>query len=274
MPDEDADIESADSELWSTDTYKKVVKDYRKEVARALATSIIHQSIDGGPRRYWSSVIFLRILLISRTIHKILPDIDAERMRQWWDFASFANLVRSMFELLLFFRYFTEPCSDVEWDARLRIMQLSDNAERMRYFRTTGATDQIEIGSNREAELLAILEANPVIQAIEPKQRKQLLYGFRPSILAMRDIATKFGVPDSTWSNYQFLSSYTHSLPMSFYRTEEHGRYGTDNKIDRAYFVMHLDWITEILREGIDFYEKDMNKVKDKKKHQGEAMRE
>jgi hypothetical protein len=49
---------------------------------------------------------------------------------------------------------------------------------------------------------------------------------------------------------------------MSFYRTSEHGRYGTENLLDRAYFIMHLDLITAVLKEAIDFYEKDMDEVK------------
>jgi hypothetical protein len=254
--------EALNPEIWNADAYRKMVKNYRHEAARALAATINYQYIDGGDRRYWSSVIFLRIALVSRSIHKILPDIDLKFPHSWWDFASFANLARSLFETLLFFRYFTEPCSNDEWAAKLKIMQLNDNVERMSYFTTTNATEQAEIGELRKAELIAQLNANPVIQAIEEKKRKKLLEGWRPSILTQREITTKFNIPDIFWSHYQFLSTYTHCLPMSFYRTSEHGRYGTENLLDRAYFIMHLEWITAVLKDGLDFYEEDMDEVK------------
>jgi len=254
--------EDAKSEMWNADAYRRAVREYRHEAARALAASINYQYIDGGDRRYWSSVIFLRIALVSRTLHKILPDIDLKFPNSWWDFASFANLARSFFETLLFFRYFTEPCSNDEWAAKLKIMQLNDNVERMSFLATIRDTDESKIGELRRAELLEKLNANPVIQSIDAKKRKKLLEGWRPTIPTQREIATKFNIPDAVWSHYQFLSTYSHCLPMSFYRTSEHGRYGTENLLDRAYFIMHLDLITAVLKDAIDFYEKDMDEVK------------
>jgi len=259
--------ENEKSEMWNAEAYRKAVKEYRHEAARALAATINYQYINGGDRRYWSSVIFLRVALVSRSIHKILPDIDLKFPHSWWDFASFANLARSIFETLLFFRYFTEPCSDNEWAAKLKIMQLNDNVERMSWLATIGDTDQKKMGEIRKAELLEKLNANPVIQSIDAKRRKKLLEGWRPTIPTQREIANKFNIPEGAWSNYQFLSSYTHCLPMSFYRTSEHGRYGTENSLDRAYFIMHLDLITAVLKDAIDFYEKDMNEVKHLRKY-------
>jgi hypothetical protein len=164
--------EDTKSEVWNADAYRKTVKEYRHEAARALAATINYQYIDGGDRRYWSSVIFLRIALISRSLHIILPDIDLKFPHSWWDFASFANLARSVFETLLYFRYFTEPCSNDEWAAKLKIMQLNDNVERMSYLATIGHTDESKIGELRKAELLEKLNANPVIQSIDAKKRK------------------------------------------------------------------------------------------------------
>jgi hypothetical protein len=59
------------------------------------------------------------------------------------------HLARSLFETLLFTRYFTEPCSDHEWAAKLKIMQLNDDVERMRgrtsdFLTTVFATYQID----------------------------------------------------------------------------------------------------------------------------------
>jgi hypothetical protein len=58
------------------------------------------------------------------------------------------------------------------------------------------------------------------------------------------------------------MSSPSLAFPFSI----GHGRYGTENRLDRAYFIMHLEWITAVLKESIDFYEKDMDEVKDKKR--------
>jgi hypothetical protein len=197
---------------------------------------------------------------------KLLPDIDAQGgTSSWWDFCSFGTLVRSLFEVLLFFRYFTEQCSDAEWLAKLNLMQLNDCTERIRYFTTTEDDEEVKGFQLEQEVLIRKLEANPVIQAIEAKQRKQLLYGWRPSILTQREIATKFNIPEKMWSHFQFLSSYTHSLPMSFYRTSDHKRDGTHNDVDRGYFAVTLSWIMEILKESTDFYEHDIQSAKDSK---------
>jgi hypothetical protein len=63
-------------------------------------------------------------------------------------------------------------------------------------------------------------------------------------------------------SNSSATYPVTHCLPMSFYRTSEHKRDGTENLLDRAYFIMHLEWLTAVLKDSIDFYEKDMDEVK------------
>jgi hypothetical protein len=249
-------------ELWDANAYRKKVDEFRREAARALAATINCGGIDGGPQRYWSSVIFLRIAMMCRSIHKILPQIDVKFPHSWWDFASFANLARSLFETLLFFRYFTEPCSDDEWVAKLKVMQLNDDTERRRYLASIEESDEVQKNEVAKTDLLARLNANPVIQAMEPKKRKKLLEGWRPSILTQREIATRFGIPDHVWSHFQFLSTYTHCLPMSFYRTSEHRRNGIESLTDRVYFIMHLDWITPVLKDAIDFYEKDMDEAK------------
>jgi hypothetical protein len=248
--------------MWNADAYRDAVQTYNQQTARALAASRNYARTQGGERRYWSSVIFLRVLLIGVSIGKLLPDIDAPKLLPWWDFASFANLVRTLFELLLFFRYFTEPSSDSEWRAKLNVMQLNDCTERLRYFTTTGSDEQARGFLKQQIDLIQRLEKNPVIQALDERRRKKILEGWRPSILSQREIAEKFGIPDVFWSHFQFLSTYTHSLPMSFYRTDEHKRDGTESEVDRAYFIMHLDWIREMLKESIDFYEKDMDEVK------------
>jgi hypothetical protein len=141
---------------------------------------------------------------------------------------------------LLFFRYFTEPSGGDEWLAKLNLMQLNDCTERIRYFTTIKSDKQVKGFQIDQDTLIRKLETNPIIQALEEKQRKQLLYGWRPTILTQREIATKFNVPEHIWSHYQFLSSYTHSLPMSFYRTHEQKRFGTENEVDRGYFMMTL----------------------------------
>lgn len=157
------------------------------------------------------------------------------------------------------------PVRETEWLAKLNLMQLNDCTERIRYVTTTKDDDQVKAFRVLQVDLVRKLEANAIIQAIEEKQRKKLLEGWRPSILTQREIATKFGVPEEIWSHYQFLSSYTHSLPMSFYRTYDQERFGRENKVDRGYFTMTLDWITDFLKECVDFYEQDMQSAKSAK---------
>lgn len=241
--------------------YRTAVKEYREAGARALAASIRFQRIHGGERIYWASVIFLRIVLMSNSISRLLPDIDIPDKNRWWDYASVACLLRTMFESLLFYRYFIEPSEEYEWLAKLNLMQLNDCTERIRLFKETAA-----LGKEAEERLIQKLESNPFFRSLEPKLQKTLLHGYRPSTLTMREIGTKFGLDEQVWSMYQLLSSYTHSFPMSFYRTYEHGRFGLENTIDKAYFTTGLVWITPILESVVIEYERELTEAKTTKK--------
>jgi len=112
--------------------YLGAVKDYRAFAASALAASINLQNINGGERRYWASVLFLRIVLIGRSISKLCPEIKEGHRSLWWEFASVATLLRLLFESFLFFSYFIERCTDDEWLAKLNLMQLNDCTSRIR----------------------------------------------------------------------------------------------------------------------------------------------
>jgi hypothetical protein len=232
--------------------YRRAVKAYRKSSDSALSASIRLGGKKAGERAYWASVLFLRVVLISGSISKLLPELDAEGKNDWWDFASLACLLRAMFEASLFFLYFTESCGEDEWLARLNLMQLNDCTERIRFFKGMKEMENVELLKEFEPKLIEKLECNPYFTALDARLQKTLLYGFRQSILSQREIADRFKFDQTVWSIFQFLSNYTHTHAM---RTYEQERFGMENEMDKNYFAVAIDWITPILESVVKQYE-------------------
>lgn len=223
----------------SEELYSSALRDFSTVVEQAIATShaIANRRVD--ERRALASVLFTRLCVLSVSITSLCPGSKLNPCGRHWDFSAVASLNRNLFEgaLLLFYFAFDEV-GDVEWEARLKVMQLHDCLSRLHMFRDLGNNDEELPAFEKQAEeLRAVLMKNAHFMNLESSRRKKLLNGGQTAILTLHEIFEKSG-GDWTghWGLYRFWSAQTHSFPLGYYRSVEQGRgRGVENDAEKAY---------------------------------------
>ncbi len=223
----------------------------------AVISSDEARAKDAGVRRYWSSILLVRICLIGRSLLRLCPDFDNQDPLMHWDFASAGTIARSVFECGLFFRYFTTDVEAQEWRARQNIMQLADCTERINLFSMLNNLEEVSGFQAHAEDLRQRLLGNSYFQTLESKLQKTLLQGARASIYTLRQLADEYIRDDSVWFFYQSTSSNTHSLPFSFYRMTEHGRIGVENDVEKHYFAMAMSVAADIIDGVVAAFRED-----------------
>jgi hypothetical protein len=79
------------------------------------------------------------VMLLGGNLSRLCPDGESERL---CDFSSIALLSRSLFEAILFFRCFIDETGLEEMQARVHVLHLYDNSERVRLFKKRGQDDE------------------------------------------------------------------------------------------------------------------------------------
>ena len=197
-------------------------------------------------------LMFARLMLISCSLLRLCPEsIEAELL---WDFTSIALLARSLFEAVLFFRYFVEPSSASEWVARMIVIDLHDRAERVRLFKRLQKGEDVK-GFEAEVEVLRdVIRKNEFFKTLDLRRQSEILNCSRASILTLSEMVERFSPEPETWAVFQFLSHYTHSHPVSFLRNDERRRDGLSNEVDGMYLPLLLERITPALSGAIMAY--------------------
>ena len=193
-------------------------------------------------------LMFARIVFMSASILRLCPQIDNER--DIWDFTSIAILARSLFEAVMFFRYFCEPSDVEEWVARMMLMQLHDRCERVRLFMEMGRLEDVSGFSQEADELRRLLRNNGYFQKLEERTQASLLNGYNPAFTTLREMGEKYAPAEGTWATYQLLSSYAHSHPLGFMRNSEERRDGLPNETDKIYIPVALSWLARLLADA------------------------
>jgi hypothetical protein len=226
----------------------------------AIISSHAATGVAAGPRRYWASVLFIKLCTTSVSILWLCPQSQLNKDGTHWDFASIATLARNLFECALQFFYFAiEPIDDEEWHARLKVMQLHDCTERSRMFQAYDPNGPQLTGFAQQAdELRDILQKNSYFGNLPHKFQKILLKGERSSILTQDEILVRMGQTTAMIRGYyRFLSSQSHPLPLGFYRTGEQNRgRGEENRVDKGYIAHALEFCADTLKRSTDDFQK------------------
>lgn len=246
---------AADSDQSFDDRYRSTVKQFRNLIPRFFELSQKSHGVRADERTFWASILFLRLCLMCGSISRLCPDIDVPEQNVWWDFTSIASLVRTLFENLAFFFYFSEHCDRQEWNAKRDLMHLNDRQERITMFTKMKLIGDVTRFQQEAEEIKQRLTQNSHFQSLDANLRKVLLNGHRPAILNLSDMVARFAPEDDVWAIYQFLSSYTHGLPLSFLRTYEQGRNGLPNSTEMIYICTALAWLTPFLERAASEYE-------------------
>jgi hypothetical protein len=228
-----------DMEKESQGLYSSALGEFSAIVEQAIATSHATANRRVDERRALASVLFTRLCVLSVSIISLCPRSKLNPGTKHWDFSAVASLSRNLFEgALLLFYFAFDDVEEVEWEARLKVMQLHDCVSRLHMFRDLGNNDEDLPEFERQAEeLRTVLMKNSHFMNLDSSRRKKLLNGDRTTILTLHEIFEKSGGDWSGhWGLYRFWSAQTHSFPLGFYRSVEQGRgRGVENDAEKAY---------------------------------------
>jgi len=214
-------------------------------IASTLSSEVGGRPSDSG-RQYWSSVVYTKLVVSTKTLLDICPYPKAN---SHWDLSSVASIVRGNVELWLFFVWFCVETADPDnWYFRTRVFWLMDNRARYRLNEDAGTDVKAEEYGKRRDEIRIELDRSPIFVALPEKKKNEILKGDKSPYI-QDDILERIGVSKSFFRMYyRFLSSFVHTGPISIYRMAEHRRgNGEENPYDRAYIGTAIRMATQVL---------------------------
>jgi hypothetical protein len=241
--------------------YLKALNCFRKSSRETRWTLFQAQGLAGGERRYWSSVLLIRICLISESIEHLCPDKNSPAAAKHWDFSSIASLSRNLFEAVAFFKYISTPVSLEVFAFRVLLMEYNDCMNRLRIFRQMDIHDQITRGEVEAATFQLQLSNDDHFRTLDPHQQKRAMTGLYPTLINLREMAGPVGQKAETWGMYDYLSTYSHTLPVSFFRIATQGRTGKENESEKVLLTGTLEMLVELVDEIVTFYRNDHSEL-------------
>ncbi|TXC72131.1 hypothetical protein FSB78_15145 [Sphingomonas ginsenosidivorax] len=204
-------------------------------------------------QHYWASVLFTRIVVTSKSVQLLAPEI---RPSAHWDFSALASLVRNVAECYLYFFFLcVDDVPEVEREARIIMLDLHDDGSRSRLFAEIGEQDpEPEKTAQRKVvreSLEARFRANAWLMALPEKRQRELLRGDKTPFV-QDDVIDRTDLDRKQFRFiYRFLSAHTHSGPLAFYRMAEHGRgMGFSNPNDAMYAAWALEFGAGIIERA------------------------
>ena len=232
--------------------YNEALRLFRNHVFNAieLHAKVRHVPLQGVAAT--ARLMFARIMFLAGSISRLCPQTEDEKAI--WDFTSIALLARSLFESILFFRYFVAPAGPDERTAKMLALHLHDRCERVRLFQKMQRDKDVAGFEEEVAVHLRILRENPYFESLEMKRQNEILNGSRASILTLSEMGERYAADDGVWVKYQFLSHYSHSHPVSFMRNDDQRRDGLPNDTDKLYIPSTLIWLAPLIEGAIKAY--------------------
>ncbi|MEB7643690.1 hypothetical protein [Enterobacter hormaechei] len=204
----------------------------------------------------WSTYIFARICIHASIMISNVPKSRwAKRDYDFWDFSSVASHLRAILEAELLFLYLSEvPESTEQWSAKLNVMHMNDCVKRIEMFTASDNSEALSFYHEQQKVISDRLHNNPVFMSLDSGTRKRCLTGKAITIPNRDELLVKLGKdPVSFKIMFDFLSHYTHILPMSYYKMEANGRgTGCYNEFDFGYIIMSMMMCTESLVKCTD----------------------
>ncbi|WP_288656593.1 hypothetical protein [Pantoea sp. UBA6567] len=218
--------------------------------AKAVSNAIGTRQAD-KPNHAWSTYIFLRICINAGIMIANVPGSRwVKKDYELWDFSSVAPQARAIMEArLLLFYISKENKSDDEWRVKLNTMHMNDCMKRIDMFSAGDNTKILDFYLEQKQEIESVLMSSDYFQTLDNGTRKRILAGKIMTIQSRDELIQEIGDdPDSFRKLFDFLSHYTHILPMSYYKAEANGRgTGCFNIYDHAYIYMAMILVKDCL---------------------------
>lgn len=227
--------------------YVSALVTFTNTLQRSIGISQACAGIDAGPQRFYVSAMYCKLVNTGVSVAVLCPGSKLNENGIHWDFGAVASLVRNLHESTLAMHYLgVDSNSAEEWTFRLKLMQLHDCVERKKMLAQMGVlTSDDETFSEEQATLLRDdLKGNPCFLALTLGQQNELLKGKTDKHLSRIQILAKIGADVEQMSGmYRFLSSETHSYPLSFYRMAEQNRNrGVKSSVELNYIATALEF--------------------------------
>jgi len=252
MREPDLDFISEEDFIYH-DVLKKIYLSTAEAVQLSKETAGIYLE---NSRLVLASVLFTRLCTSAISLLQLCPNSPLCKKEINWDFASIASISRNIYECAINLYYFSfDPIEEDEWEFREKIMFLHDCSERYRLFKISNPSDSDLSGFRKQInELVCKLEENDYFISLTEKQQKKFIKGRKHLTLTRKEILTRMGFNTEHFqSQYKFLSSHVHSLPIAFFRMIEHGRgSGVKNRIDTIYISIALQVANEFMEYCIN----------------------
>lgn len=223
-------------------------------------------------KHYWASILFTRLCGAGISLLLLLPRNRRIRATiDHWDFAAVAALGRQVVESYFAFFYLcVDRVSKDEWQCRWNVFNLHDCVSRKRLFETLKISGDDVHGFEEQAEeLRARLKGNEYFTSLEGKRQREILKGKSAYLLSQDEIIVRLGGDIAHFRGlYQFMSAHVHTYPLSFYRIgKERGR-GLENRVEKNYICMTLDYLDEYIvravREMVKLFPGSADKLSEK----------
>lgn len=229
------------------------------EVANCMQVSRNYGGLRAPTQRdFFASTIFTSMVTRATSLAFIAPySIWSRRPFEHWDYASTANIARTIMETRLTFYYFcVDKCSDEEWNCRWNIFNLHDCSARISLMRVVEKHED-EAGLSLQAdELKSRLIANSFFARLGEKRRRELLSGAKAYLCSLEEIALRSGMEVKTFKMmWRLMSAHVHALPFSFYRMSGNERgTGVQTVVEEEYTKLLLSFVLVLLVEARDEY--------------------
>jgi len=234
-----------------TDKYLEYRRSFRELLRRA---DIISRGSGGiispDNKTYYASLLFTRMYVTAKSVSQLLPDC---RPREHWDFSAVASLVRTMYELYLW--YFWLCIDDVDADerqARFVLLYCYDNGSRIRL--NVDATHPPEPNEVMN-DLRKRFDENPFLRQYNETNREKALKGQKMPFI-QDEVIERIGLKrDDFRYAYRFLSEHLHGGPVAYFRMQQHNRgTGIETQHEKIYMVFAIANAIAILMDSIEWH--------------------
>ena len=190
----------------------------------------------------WATWVFTRMCVIGDSIVLVSKYKNLQYQTKVFtlDCYSIANMARAVIKSSIMLHYLAEPNeNEDEWLIKKRELDLHDCTSRYRMFKNinsakhddeqntklkTFSAEQAAGFKALIAELRLKLKSHHLFGRYSKEQKERLLSGQEIYIGGLRSAVRKAGWDvDEFDSVYVYLSSQSHTSPMSFYRIDDHG---------------------------------------------------
>jgi hypothetical protein len=220
------------SEVMSERHYKTERTNCENALATAVAVSDRGIGLLTGWQGHWGAFLHARTIVNTITVFDIVDAALAPPTgRRPLDHFSVASVARTAVEAGLMMLYVSDPdLSPEEWDLRHLILQLHDTSHRSRMFRSQESGGNGEEVKKMRAEyrlhidrIIGEVKANSAFAKLKAEQQDRIVRCQDFYIGGIRNAVRMAGWDVAEYDFFEsYFSAYIHSMPMSFFRAEQH----------------------------------------------------